>query len=77
MDGNRITIIIPVYNTPCKDLERLINSINGQTINEYEIIFVDDGSEKDCADYLDMLEKNNRNYVVIHKEHAGVSAASN
>ena len=42
-----IDVIIPVYNTPIKDLERCLNSVANQTFNNYKVYIIDDGSNKE------------------------------
>ena len=38
-----VSVIVPVYNTE-KYLEQCLNSILGQTLQEIEVICIDDGS---------------------------------
>ena len=45
MDMNKISVIIPVFNTE-QYLERCLNSLFMQSYHELEIIVVDDGSDK-------------------------------
>ena len=40
-----ISIIIPVYNNQ-KELDKCLASILRQSINDFEVLVVDDGSEK-------------------------------
>lgn len=72
-----VTIIIPVYNTPQQYLNRLINSLKEQTNMNYEVFIIDDGSEKECSEYLDALTKKNSFLTVYHKINEGVSKARN
>ena len=44
-----ISIIIPVYNTG-KYLSKILEDINNQFFKDYEIIVVDDGSDKETID---------------------------
>lgn len=53
-----ISVLIPVYNTPAKFIRESINSSLKQTINDYEIIIVDNGSTSEetktaLSEYLD------------------------
>ena len=43
----KYSIIIPVYNRP-DEIEELLQSLLLQTVNEFEIIIIEDGSQKDC-----------------------------
>ena len=72
-----IDIIIPVYNTPKKDLERCLTSINNQTYPNYQVYMIDDGSEKETHDYLDQFVKENPRFLVKHISNGGVSNARN
>lgn len=70
-----LTVIVPVYNTPIKLLEKCIQSILSQTGIGYELIIVDDGSLDETAKYLDTIC--GCNVRVLHKHHEGVSVARN
>lgn len=72
----KISIIIPVYNTPETELRKCIDAALSQTLDEVEVIIVDDGSLNDTRLICD--EYSNIDKVkVIHKENAGLSAARN
>lgn len=70
-----ISIIIPVYNTPKQFFFECLNSVKNQTYSNIEIVVVDDGSNKETADYLELVSKDN--IKVFHKERGGVSSARN
>ena len=72
-----IDVIIPVYNTPLTDLERCLDSILKQSFNNYKVYIIDDGSNNEVRDYLDSFSKAKDNFIVKHKENAGVSSARN
>jgi len=72
-----IDIIIPVYNTPLKDLERCLNSIYKQPFKEYIAYIIDDGSNEETKDFLDNYIKNKDNFIVKHIKNNGVSNARN
>ncbi len=71
-----LTIIIPVYNTSTRLLIDCFDSIN-KINNSFEVIIVDDGSEKECALFLDNYLKKAPNYVIVHKNNSGVSDSRN
>lgn len=73
----KISIIVPVYNTPEKYLATCFDSIRKQTENSFEVIIIDDGSEKETAKYLDIWEKKDQRFHVFHTKNKGVSAARN
>lgn len=72
-----IDVIVPVYNTPIKDLERCFNSILNQTFNEYLVYIIDDGSNIKIKNYLDNYVKDKSKFIVKHIKNGGVSSARN
>jgi glycosyltransferase involved in cell wall biosynthesis len=46
------SFIIPVYNRP-DELRELLLSISNQTIRDFEVVVVDDGSQISCSDIVD------------------------
>lgn len=72
-----ISIVVPVYNVPELFLRKCIESILLQSMENIEIILVDDGSTdhsgKICEEYKD---KDTR-IKVIHQKNEGLSAARN
>lgn len=72
-----ISVIVPVYNTPLAFLEKCINSILAQSYTNFELIIIDDGSEKKCAEYLDVRAKKDHRIIVRHIQNGGVSHARN
>lgn len=75
--NEKISIVVPVYNTPKEKLERCFLSIIRQTYENFECIIVDDGSKKECGAFLDELPLRDRRMKVIHKENAGSAVARN
>ena len=49
----KLSIIIPVYNIDEVLLRQCLDSVVKQTISDYEVIIVDDGSEMSCAKVCD------------------------
>ena len=70
----KISIIVPVYNSE-KYLKRLINSILLQTYENYEIIFVNDGSTDNSLCILNDVAKNNYKVKVYTKKNEGPGLA--
>jgi glycosyltransferase involved in cell wall biosynthesis len=48
----RFSIIVPVYNRP-DEIDELLNSLNLQTCKDFEVIIVEDGSDKPCNGLAD------------------------
>lgn len=71
----KISIIVPVYNSE-KHLKECIDSILEQTIKDFELILVDDGSTDNSPSICDSYQKDSR-VKVIHKENSGPSQTRN
>ena len=74
--NNKVSIIVPIYNTK-KYLEACLSSIKNQTHKNLEIILVDDGSTDNSGKIADAFAKSNKCIKVIHQKNAGQSAARN
>ena len=74
--NNRVTIIIPVYNTE-PYLHECFNSVIYQTFREIEIILVDDGSTDKSGQICDEYGALDNRIIVIHKHNGGLSSARN
>ena len=73
---NKISVIVPVYNTE-DYLERCIRSIIDQTYKNIEIIAVNDGSTDSSLSILESLRKEDNRIIIINQENMGVSKARN
>lgn len=71
------SIIVPIYNPPKEYLDVCIKSLLAQTLQDYEIILVDDGSNISCQQLCDTYAAMDCRIRVIHQENQGVSAARN
>lgn len=71
-----VSVIIPVYNVE-KYLEKCIDSILAQTLTDFELILVNDGSTDKSRDICDKYAQTDRRVKVIHKQNGGVSSARN
>ena len=75
--NNMISIIIPVYNQ-AEHLPNLLNSINQQSYDNYEIIIVNDGSTDQLNEIINKYQSlfgNKLNY--LQQENRGANAARN
>ncbi|CAL9281208.1 glycosyltransferase family 2 protein [Streptomyces sp. SudanB52_2052] len=70
----KVSVIIPVYN-PGIYIEDCISSLQRQSLppDEYEVIFVDDGSTDETPARLDALAAEDPRMKVIHQENSGWS----
>ena len=50
--GGFYSIIVPVYNRP-DEVDELLESLCSQTLKNFEVIIVEDGSQKPCKDVCD------------------------
>ena len=48
----KYSIIVPVYNRP-DEVDELLESLSNQTLQDFEVIIVEDGSVKTCKDVCD------------------------
>ncbi len=48
----KYSIIVPVYNRP-DEVDELLESLSNQTLKDFEVIIVEDGSVKTCKDVCD------------------------
>lgn len=72
----KISIIVPIYNAE-EHLDRCVKSILTQTVEDLELILVDDGSNDNSLNICKEYEKKDQRVRVVHQENAGVSAARN
>ncbi|MBQ4510326.1 MAG: glycosyltransferase family 2 protein [Clostridia bacterium] len=72
----KISIIIPVYNVEAY-LKDCIDSILMQSMQDYEIILVDDGSTDKSGNLCDEFASKRENIFAYHKENGGPSDARN
>ena len=48
----KYSIIVPVYNRP-DEVDELLESLSNQTLKDFEVVIVEDGSVKPCKDVCD------------------------
>ncbi|MGI5894062.1 MAG: glycosyltransferase family 2 protein [Candidatus Merdivicinus sp.] len=73
----KVSVIIPVYQVE-NYLERAIDSVLAQTLQEKEIILVDDGSEDNSPEICDRYAAEYPEQIrVIHKQNEGLGMARN
>lgn len=72
-----ISVIVPVYNCE-RYLQKCIDSILSQTIQDFEVILINDGSTDNsleiCKEYTNRYPEK---FIVIDKKNEGVSIARN
>lgn len=71
-----ISVIIPAYNCD-KYINKCLDSLETQTINNFEIIVINDGSTDNTLNVLSNYSKRNNNIKVIDTPNNGIGAARN
>lgn len=72
----KVSVIIPVYNSE-KYIRQCVDSVLAQTLQDIEIILVDDGSLPLCAAMCDAYAQKDKRIRVIHKENTGYGSTMN
>ena len=72
----KVSVVLPVYNV-AQYLRQALESISVQTLNEIEIIAVDDGSTDGSGAILDEYAKEEPRLKVVHVPNGGAGAARN
>lgn len=72
----KVSIIVPIYNVE-KYLDRCMQTLINQTLQDIEIIMVDDGSPDNCPKLCDEYAQKDNRIKVIHKKNGGLSDARN
>ena len=72
----KVSVIVPVYNVE-KYLKQCLDSIVDQTLEDLEIVLVDDGSVDSSGTICDEYAKKDSRIEVIHKANGGLSDARN
>lgn len=72
----KVSVIVPVYNVE-KYIAKCLDSLVNQTLEDIEIIVVNDGSKDGSKDIIKEYEKNYSNIIYVEKENGGLSDARN
>lgn len=76
MNRKKVSIIMPAYNAE-KYISKCIESIINQSIKEWELIIIDDGSTDSTGQICEGYKKNDTRIQVFHQKNSGVSIARN
>ena len=71
-----ISVIVPIYNAE-KYLKDCLDSLVNQTLNNIEIILIDDGSTDKSSKIVDKYASKYSNVIAKHVKNGGVSKARN
>ena len=72
----KVSVIVPVYNVE-KYVKECLENILNQSLEDIEVICVNDGSTDNSLDILREFEKNDSRVKVISQENQGLSGARN
>ncbi len=72
----KVSIIVPVYNTE-RYLAECIDSVQSQSVSDWELILVDDGSDDLSGEICDRYASTDRRIRCIHQSNKGLSASRN
>jgi glycosyltransferase involved in cell wall biosynthesis len=72
----KVSIIVPVYNVETY-LDTCVDSLLCQSLQEIEIILIDDGSQDRSSEMVDEYATKDSRIVVIHQKNGGLSVARN
>jgi len=71
MSKPKISVIVAVYNAE-KTLKRLIDSLACQTMPDFEVLLIDDGSTDSSGDICDIVSNKDSRFKVFHKQNEGI-----
>ena len=70
MGAIKVSVIIPVYNAQAH-LAHTLDALLAQSLEQIELIAVDDGSKDDSGKILDQYAKDNSHLHIIHQPNGG------
>ena len=79
MSDNRkplISVIVPIYNVE-KYLERCLSSIQKQTLTDFEVLMINDGTPDDSVRIASKFEKDDTRFILFNKKNTGVGMTRN
>ena len=72
----KVSVLMPCYNTAAT-LEAALDSIANQTLEDFEVVAVDDGSTDETAEILARRAKKDPRLRVLQIDHGGIITALN
>lgn len=73
MNNIPISVIVAVYNAE-KTIKRLTDSLKAQTMPDFEVLLIDDGSTDSSGAVCDSIAKDDARFKVFHKANQGIGA---
>ena len=74
MKNIKVSVIVPVYEAEAY-LHRCVESLLAQTVSDYEVILIDDGSPDRSGEICDEYARKDDRVRVFHQKNSGVSMA--
>ena len=72
-----LTIVVPAYNVE-RYIQQCLNSLIGQTIDDFQVIIINDGSTDGTADICNQyVSESNGRIKYVYQENRGLGAARN
>ena len=72
----KVSVIVPVYNVE-KYIDKCLETLSKQTIDDFEVIIVNDGTKDNSEEIIKRYTKKYRNMKYFIKENGGLSDARN
>ncbi len=72
----KISVVVPIYGVE-KFLKECVDSILNQTLDDIEIILVDDGGKDSCPQIIDGYAKKDKRIIAVHKPNGGYGQTCN
>ena len=72
----KISVIVPIYGVE-KYLKEAVDSLLNQTMNDLEIILLDDGGKDACPQIIDEYAQKDNRIIAIHKQNGGYGQTMN
>ncbi len=72
-----VSVVVPIYNTKRSYLRACIRSVQKQSLAQWRLVLVDDGSTNGAGKLCDRFAARDSRVTVVHQENAGNFAARN
>ena len=76
MAAPRVSVLMPVYNA-AETLEETLQSIAAQSLEDFTVVAVDDGSQDGSGDILREWSRKDRRFKILLEQHRGIVEAPN
>ena len=73
---SKVSVVVPVYNA-ANYVECCIQSVLRQSLKDWELLLIDDGSTDESGDICDNYSKTDNRIKTIRRHNSGVSASRN